>query len=99
MQVRCPQCHTPVDLASDGELSDIVCPSCGSSFSLLGSEETAPFDHDQVKTIGHFELLEQIGVGTFGTMVRSFSHHFSSTVTQVGAPHSRSPSPCVTLMK
>ena len=22
MQVRCPQCHTPIDLASDGQLSD-----------------------------------------------------------------------------
>jgi DNA-directed RNA polymerase subunit RPC12/RpoP len=35
MQVRCPQCNSPLDLDSDGKLSDIVCPSCGSSFSLL----------------------------------------------------------------
>ena len=65
MQVRCPHCHTPVDLASDSELSDIACPSCGSSFSLLGTAETVPYETG-TKTIGHFELVEQIGVGTFG---------------------------------
>ena len=80
MQVRCPQCHTPIDLASDGELSDIACPSCGSSFSLLGSEETAPLDHGQVKTIGHFELTEQIGVGTFGSVWRARDVDLDRTV-------------------
>jgi hypothetical protein len=70
MQVRCPQCQTPVELASDGNLSDIVCPSCGSSFSLLGTEETAPYERE-VKTIGHFDLVEQVGIGTFGSGRRS----------------------------
>ena len=31
MHVHCPQCHSPIELPSDGELSDIACPSCGSS--------------------------------------------------------------------
>jgi WD40 repeat protein/tRNA A-37 threonylcarbamoyl transferase component Bud32 len=67
MQVRCPQCQTPIELASDGNLSDIACPSCGSSFSLLGTEETAPYRRE-TRTIGHFELVEQVGVGTFGSV-------------------------------
>lgn len=65
MQVRCPQCHTPVELPSDGQLSDIACPACGSSFSLLGTAETVPYETG-TKTIGHFDSVEKIGVGTFG---------------------------------
>ena len=80
MHVRCPQCHTPIDLASDGELSDIACPSCGSSFSLLGGDETTPLDRDQAKTIGHFELKEQIGVGTFGAVWRARDVDLDRTV-------------------
>ena len=67
MQVRCPQCHTPVEMGSDGNLSDIACPSCGSSFSLLGTEETVPYERG-TKTIGHFDLIEQVGIGTFGSI-------------------------------
>jgi tRNA A-37 threonylcarbamoyl transferase component Bud32 len=67
MQVRCPQCQTPIELASDGKLSDIACPSCGSSFSLLGTDETAPYERE-TRTIGHFDLVEQVGIGTFGSV-------------------------------
>jgi tRNA A-37 threonylcarbamoyl transferase component Bud32 len=67
MQVRCPHCQTPIDLASDGNLSDIACPVCGSSFSLLGSDETLAHEPES-KTIGHFDLVEQVGIGTFGTL-------------------------------
>jgi eukaryotic-like serine/threonine-protein kinase len=65
MHVRCPQCHAPVELPSDSELSDIPCPTCGSNFSLLGTSETIPFESG-ARTIGHFELVERVGVGTFG---------------------------------
>ena len=64
MQVRCPLCHSPIDLSEDSSLSNIPCPSCGSSFSLVGDEDTAPYETG-TKTIGHFELVEQIGAGTF----------------------------------
>ena len=67
MHVRCPQCHNPADLADDSPLGDSACPSCGSGFSLLG-EETLTHDPGQTKTIGHFELLNNIGMGSFGTV-------------------------------
>ncbi len=38
MHVRCPHCHNPLELVDDTEFSNIVCPSCGSNFSLLGDQ-------------------------------------------------------------
>ena len=79
MQVRCPQCHSPIDLSEDSSLSNIPCPSCGSSFSLVGDEDTAPYETG-TKTIGHFELVEQIGAGTFGSVFRAIDTELDRTV-------------------
>ena len=79
MEVRCPQCHSPIDLADDTPLSHIACPSCGGSFSLLG-DETIAHQAAQVKTVGHFELAEQIGVGSFGSVWRARDTELDRTV-------------------
>ena len=79
MQVRCPQCHTPIDLSGDSSLSEIACPSCGSSFSLLG-DETITHQAAQVRTIGHFELVDQVGAGSFGSVWRARDTELDRTV-------------------
>jgi uncharacterized protein with WD repeat len=79
MEVRCPQCHGPIDLGDETPLSDIDCPSCGSSFSLLG-EETKVYQAAELKTIGHFELEDQIGVGGFGSVWRARDTELDRTV-------------------
>ena len=79
MQVRCPHCQTPVELSSDGQLSDITCPMCGSSFSLLGTAETARYEAG-TKTIGHFELIDRLGVGTFGFAWKARDKELDRTV-------------------
>ena len=38
MHVRCPHCRNPIELVDDASLSDVVCPTCGSSFSLVIGE-------------------------------------------------------------
>ncbi|HJT35691.1 MAG TPA: serine/threonine-protein kinase [Pirellulales bacterium] len=70
MHVRCPHCHLPVELVDDVGLEQIDCPSCGSHFSLLG-DETASYHGSEVKTIGHFELIERLGTGQFGSVWRA----------------------------
>jgi tRNA A-37 threonylcarbamoyl transferase component Bud32 len=67
MHIRCPHCHNPVEVVDADPLTDISCPSCGSNFSLIG-DETASYTPGAIKTIGHFELVESIGGGHFGTV-------------------------------
>jgi tRNA A-37 threonylcarbamoyl transferase component Bud32 len=70
MQIRCPHCHSSVEIADDDHsLSDIPCPTCGSSFSLV-PDPTMDANQEQAK-LGHFQLVERIGVGTFGSVWRA----------------------------
>jgi hypothetical protein len=67
VRVRCPHCHNPIEVVDADPLTDISCPDCGSNFSLI-SGETDSYTPGAVKTIGHFELLESVGGGHFGTV-------------------------------
>jgi formylglycine-generating enzyme required for sulfatase activity/tRNA A-37 threonylcarbamoyl transferase component Bud32 len=80
MHVRCPHCHNPIEFVDDSSLKEIPCPECGSSFSLVGSAdetETAPMP---TKTIGHFQLVEQLGVGAFGAVWKANDTQLDRTV-------------------
>jgi serine/threonine protein kinase len=67
MRVRCPNCHDSTEVDDNTELSNIACNSCGGEFSLVG-EETITLDQTKSQTIGHFELVDQLGVGAFGSV-------------------------------
>jgi serine/threonine protein kinase len=68
MHVRCPICDKPVEIVGETDFIDVTCPSCGSSFNLLADASTVSRGHSQVERIAHFELLEVVGVGGFGTV-------------------------------
>ncbi|MBM4094067.1 MAG: hypothetical protein FJ276_32365, partial [Planctomycetes bacterium] len=67
MQVRCLHCYEPIDVPTEGDLTHVHCSACGGSFSLVG-ESTASYAGAEARTLGHFELIEQVGVGAFGSV-------------------------------
>ncbi len=68
MHVRCPHCHNLVELLDDSSFKDIVCTTCGSAFSLVGDTDPTETARMVATTIGQFQLVEQLGVGAFGTV-------------------------------
>lgn len=71
MRIRCPHCHNPIEVRDDDPLSGVACPSCGSHFSLLAGPDTASWQAAAARRLGQFELLEQVGVGHFGSVWKS----------------------------
>lgn len=65
MHIRCPHCHSAVEDVGDEQFTDVTCPSCGSAFNLIPSTESYT---PTTRSIGHFELLEQVGAGSFGSV-------------------------------
>lgn len=67
LHIRCPYCHNPVELVDDASLSDVLCPSCGSQFSLV-DDSPRTYQATSQQTIGHFQLLDKVGIGAFGSV-------------------------------
>ena len=70
MQIRCPHCQNGIELVDDSDFQSIDCPNCGSQFGLVDVDEReiGTKDRDSARTIGHFELIEEVGRGAFGTV-------------------------------
>ena len=68
MHVHCPHCHNPIEIVDDSSFREIPCPTCGSSFSLVDDIDATETLRGISRTIAHFELIEQLGIGAFGTV-------------------------------
>jgi serine/threonine-protein kinase len=73
LAIYCTSCHQRSFVAADAQLSEAKCSACGSQLNLAadqtqawasggGQAATSP------RSIGHFELLEQLGSGSFGAV-------------------------------
>jgi WD40 repeat protein len=67
LAIRCPYCQEQFETSVDTPLTEIVCDCCGNGFSLVS---TGGETHDAaaLSSLGHFDLLERIGIGGFGTV-------------------------------
>lgn len=65
VRVRCPNCAGPVETSADSTLRNLACPACGNRFSLVAEPEP------ETRSLGRFDLLEEVGAGGFGSVWRA----------------------------
>ena len=74
MHIRCPHCQNAIEIVGDAEFTDVTCPSCGSQFNLVPDTQayspiaSTPAAAPAKRSIAHFDLVEQLGSGAFGTV-------------------------------
>jgi serine/threonine protein kinase/formylglycine-generating enzyme required for sulfatase activity len=88
LNVRCPHCRNAIELIDNAQLTDLSCPSCGSSFSLVAEGNALHFPNG-IKRIGQFQLIERVGVGQFGSVWRARDLTLERTVA-IKIPRSNS---------
>ncbi len=65
---RCPRCQTRIELPHAHEEEEVHCASCGQHFYIISHQDVGESTH----RVGRFELIDELGVGSFGTVWRAY---------------------------
>jgi len=78
MQFRCPNCQHPIRIEdqaqaapADETIDTVECPACHSRFSLSSDTDSTTISTPGMK-IAHFEIVELLGEGSFGTVFKAW---------------------------
>ena len=85
LRVRCPHCHTPIDSTALDLSGEIECTSCHGQFNLVGKEPKSQRISPGGK-LGSFQLVEQLGSGSFGTVWKALDQQLDRDVA-IKVPH------------
>ncbi len=74
MHIRCPHCRNAIEVVQDVSSDELVCPSCDSHFKLINdltvafTDSTVHHSSPERRRFSHFELIECLGTGAFGSV-------------------------------
>ena len=77
VSVVCPQCRSTIEDATEGQ---VLCPSCGSSFDSNKGTTIEWIPSNPRRTLGKFELVQEVGAGAFGCVYQARDTELGRTV-------------------